>query len=334
MALITKTVKPSGGDYTSLSAWDAAEATDLVTATNQHRCECYKGDYTGSGGGVNYISDSLLLSSSWVTNSTYNITIIVPLSERHSGRPKDGSGNYTGFTVRNDGGWVRGIYLNSIDYTNLDGFIVDVYDNTGGSGIFAYSNGGITDNCIVINASYSGIYAYHCGSTTHTVINSIAIDSSIAFRCPDWGQGKIYNCGAHNCVTGFHLSGIGPADKLKNCWAKGCTTGFSISGTHTIENCASSDASLPTGNGNRNSQTFTFVDEANDYFQPNVNDSAIKGYGQDLSAIFTDDILGNTRTTPWDIGPFVFAKGQPMALRNLSVPHIRTQNWAQPIGIN
>jgi hypothetical protein len=41
MATITKTVKPSGGDYTSLSNWEAGEQADLVAAGNIAVAECY-----------------------------------------------------------------------------------------------------------------------------------------------------------------------------------------------------------------------------------------------------------------------------------------------------
>ena len=46
-----------------------------------------------------------------------------------------------------------------------------------------------------------------------------------------------------------------------------------------------------------------FVNAAAGYFRLTTNSPAF-GAGFDMSAQFTTDFLGNTRTAPWDIGPF------------------------------
>lgn len=310
MAIITKTIKPSGGDYTSLSAWNTAEATDLVADGDSHICECYKGDY-GTGGGVNFINDSVYLSSSWNMNSSHTLTIKTPDAQRHTGRPKF-NGDYTGFAIKSNATWSSVLSLGSRNNVTVDGLIADA-DADDGMRCFSASNeseNNTIKNCIALNATYSGQKSFDFRSADIiALINCIAINSHAGFELSRYGFAKVYNCGAYDCSSdGYTFFNTGTADIAKNCWAKDCGTGFNghSGGSHTIENCATDDTSLPTGSNNRNSQTFTFIDEAGNYFAPAHNDTALKGFGQDLSGIFTDDILGNTRSIPWDIGAFIF----------------------------
>src|SRR3990170_4483339 len=72
---ITKTIKPSGGDYTSLSAWEAGMQKDLVTADEISVAECYS------------MSDTAAVSiDGWTTDATRYIKVYTPISERHSGK--------------------------------------------------------------------------------------------------------------------------------------------------------------------------------------------------------------------------------------------------------
>jgi len=73
---ITHTIGISGTrDYTSLSAWKAAQQRDLVVLDEIEAAACYND-------GV--MTDSLLLCG-WTTDTTHFIKIYTPESERHTG---------------------------------------------------------------------------------------------------------------------------------------------------------------------------------------------------------------------------------------------------------
>jgi hypothetical protein len=84
---ITKTIKTSGGDYSLLSAWEAAQQSDLVTDDVIAQAECYAGDYT----------DNLAISG-WTTGASNYIRIYTPTAERHDGRSREVSGVGAAFT--------------------------------------------------------------------------------------------------------------------------------------------------------------------------------------------------------------------------------------------
>ena len=72
---IIKTVKPSGGDYTSLANWEAGQQGNLPALNETHTAECYS------------MEDSSFVDLfGWTTDPTRYIKIYTPLSERHSGK--------------------------------------------------------------------------------------------------------------------------------------------------------------------------------------------------------------------------------------------------------
>ena len=74
-----KTIKPGGGgDYSSLSAWDSVERTDLVTANKIKVAEVYGG---GNAGRV-YL---LTYSGFWITDATRYIEIRAASGHEHNG---------------------------------------------------------------------------------------------------------------------------------------------------------------------------------------------------------------------------------------------------------
>ena len=60
-----------------------------------------------------------------------------------------------------------------------------------------------------------------------------------------------------------------------------------------------------------------------DFTEPSIDDytlclgSALIGQGADLSLDFTSDIIGATRTIPWDIGVFKYVSGGPVEIGEL-----------------
>lgn len=120
-----------------------------------------------------------------------------------------------------------------------------------------------------------------------------------------------------NCVLGQYNNGPGlngnvnMTCNVKNCYAfSGSGAGFGS--THlTITTCASYDgsqsttsAAYATGSG----AFFTNVTQGSEDYHISSS-SALKAAGTDLSGTFTDDIVGATRSAPYDIGVFIVTAG-------------------------
>jgi hypothetical protein len=74
---ITHTIKNSGGDYTTLVAWESAQQRDLPGDDEIAVAECYN-DFGG------YLTTSLNVTG-WTTDATRYIKIYAPSGQRHNG---------------------------------------------------------------------------------------------------------------------------------------------------------------------------------------------------------------------------------------------------------
>jgi hypothetical protein len=116
---VTHTIKTSGGDYTSLAAWESAQQRDLVSLDEIAAAECYDGAYTGLAG-----------IFGWTTGSANYIRIYTPTAERHDGTSRDVSG--VGAQFKYDGSTTDDCVLYiSEDYVRLEGLEIK---NTAASG--------------------------------------------------------------------------------------------------------------------------------------------------------------------------------------------------------
>src|SRR5690242_10769248 len=103
--VVTKTVKPSGGDYTSLSAAEAGEQRDLVAADQIARIECYA------------MTDATAVAvAGWTTDSTRYIEIVAPAGQRHSGKR-----DTTKYRLISTLSWFQNFVTCSQAYTRFEG---------------------------------------------------------------------------------------------------------------------------------------------------------------------------------------------------------------------
>ncbi len=110
-----------------------------------------------------------------------------------------------------------------------------------------------------------------------------------------------YNCTAYACDFGF----VDPQITI-NCLAAGGSgsqfngvgTGFGLSDYN-----ASSDTTA-VGTNKRISQTFSFVNAGAGNFNLGSGDTGAMGFGvtDPASGLYLDNIIGTTRTVPWNIG--------------------------------
>jgi len=81
---VVHSIRSSGGDYTSLSAWEAAQQRDLVTADEIAVAELYN-DWAGDG-----LEDACIVSG-WTTSATNYIEIRAADGEAHDGTLNSGA---------------------------------------------------------------------------------------------------------------------------------------------------------------------------------------------------------------------------------------------------
>lgn len=306
-----KTIKPSGGDYTSLSAWEAGQQK-VIASGDTEQAECYA------------MSDTTAVTiNGWTTASDAYIRIYTPASERH-----DGKWNTAKYRLE-----VAGTVL-TVEEENvrLDGLQVFM-TNTASSFLYGIILSGITgvadfriENCLVrasdeIGANCNGVYLAAAGAGSVVRMKNTAVygfystgDFDAALR----GGTANITAYLYNCVFVRGNYGVLSNPGVFNC--TNCYAGATDHGAYVIgggsggtinrTTSASSDAT-----GSAGLQNIAYSTTAGAYFA-NITvgsedfhigaSSALKDVGTDLSAdanyAFTDDIDGQTRSGTWDIG--------------------------------
>jgi len=305
----TFTIKAIGGDYTHLSSWNSAEACDLTADGEPGICiaECYN-DWDAGLSGATTIAG-------WTTDAGNYIKIYAPVGERHNGKAME-NGNYTGFTLKASSKRTSILY-NQEDHTRIEGISIDLNDKRFCKG-FAWDALTFIDKCIAFNNNASSS-SHNRGFSSSLAGDKTRLSNCLAYDIDAYGfwfcrhtEGRVYNCAAINCKTGFYADKRNASLYFKNCLSTG-NSGYDFqeknnAGTINLEYCASEDATADDwgGTANRINQTFSFVDSANDDFHLVGTDTGAQKQGTDLSSdpvfAFGADIDGDARTGIWDIG--------------------------------
>lgn len=296
--VVTKTIKASGGDYTSVSAFLAAIPADISAATGteeQWIAEGYNDDFDGTGNNIGFVAESYTVSG--ITTDSSNNIIIRPAS----GEGHDGTFSNGGFGAResiNSGA----VVTVSNDHVIVQGIRIENYA------------GLTTSRCATGGYNYTvewnGLVMKSAGEVMRNIVpnnvvrNCLAIDGDVGFDQAFNSATKFSNCTAANCTTGFNSEGSTKFSILKNCVVYGATTSFAGTYSSSSTNNAADDGSTSTPPGLNPITTDIvsgdFIDAANDdYHIP--SSSTLYGAGADLSGDFTNDIDGDTRSA-WSIG--------------------------------
>jgi len=318
----------SGADYTTITAWEAAQQRDLTSADEiaVAKCRC-----TGSTGDA----ISIMYISGWTTDATRYIKIWTDPTEsyRHSGKWSTGNvyrieATKTGSSqaiidVQEDFVQFVGLLMQSDNGGQLHAKGINFQNSVADGSEF------LVDSCI-IRALHSGASSYangiDCtyvstgGNRTLKVQNTLVYDFSESNAdcggiVQTYGWNVLsYNNTVHNCWDGIYCgNNASNYHVVKNCIVQDCTE-TCYGGTFHADsdyNC-SDDGTHPGSNGQTGE--VTFVDEANDDFHLNSTDSVALGNGLDLSSDASNpisvDIDGDARTS-WDIGAdeFLMAAG-------------------------
>lgn len=294
---VIKTVKSSGGDYTSLSAYEAGEQKDLVAADEIAVAECHNLEDT--------YTDTNLSFSGWTTDATRFIHIRTPVTASHSG--VFGTGSFRLKFVNTGGSNRLGLVLS--EFAQVSDILFSVQtDSTGqqaASQNTVVSTTQTFERCIfrglggVGSGQERGPWQAGGDGLYH---NCVAYDLDQGFiQSHATGTIDTRNCVAQNIANnGFWSAGAGTFTAT-NCIAQDCTDGFTagVTGDYNI-----SDIASDAPGGNSVQATLTFADKAGDDFHLSPSDTSAIDAGDDLSAHFSDDIDGQTRPMgeSWDIG--------------------------------
>ena len=281
--------------YSTFEAFVSALPTNLVTVDQSWQLDCYNDWPAGL--------DSKADLSGFTTDATHNIIITSPASERHDGTPG------SGFHVRYSADFTHAIDINVGVHATAEWMDIAT---TGSSGCVRGRDTAKLYNSLVsmpaVHASRAAVTMDYFG---FEVRNCIVYDSDKGIGgASDADVGVLIdNCTAIDCTTwGFKIQGqSGRESIVRNCVAHNCGTSFDspTSLSASCSNNAASDASTTTPPGTSpltdDIVNADFADYANEDYHLSAT-SQLKDVGVDLSSIFTDDIDGETRTTPWDIG--------------------------------
>lgn len=333
---VTKIIDPdngSGTDYTSLSAWEAGEQGDLTGVRDEiavAKCRCTNGT----------ADTTAVVIDGWTTSATQYIKIWTDPAEeyRHSG--KWVAGNKYRIENIGGGGSGTGVINISDNYVTVEGLQVYLTSGSAPDRAGISLNGSATNSIIsacIIKANTAdestiqGI-RYHNAGSTHLAKNCLIYDFEGTSES-GWVYGiseananliTLLNITIVNCRGGIYA---GSSMQATNCLCEVLDTSneraFRNFNAGSVDYCACNHGDTYfSGTGNRTSQTFSFVDAANDDYHLASTDAGAKGYGTNLynhaTYAFQDDIVGTDRGgsgASWDIGAFEYvaaaAAGKP-----------------------
>lgn len=297
---ITKTVKSAGGDYTSLSAWEAGQQGDLVTLDEIHQAECY-----------NFSDTTAVTFAGWTTDATRYLRVYTPAAERHTGVFG------TGYRLIASAAFGNTILVSAgADHARFEGLIVEANGNVGVPLNIGSTSGEKQISLCLFRGSTTPDYGISLPNDFGTVkiwncVVGTNFDKGIWMAFGNAGSTLVlYN----NTVLGNRTNGIIVAGNhthyLKNNCVQGTATNYTVStvtsATNLSEDTTSPEVAL-------RSKVVSFVDEANNDLHLASDDTSAKDAGTDLSGdaqlAFSDDIDGAARVAPWDIGADETAAG-------------------------
>jgi|GEM_PF-2248730 len=301
-----------GGDYSSLAAWEAGEQQDLVTADEIAVADCRC--TTGAA------DTTAMTIDGWTTDDTRYIKI---WTDPDQGYRHDGKWNTSAYRLEVSGAHA----INNLE-DNVFIFGLQVYQNPNAHDQYGiYNNGGNGVKiayCIIKGDKdqtlyrQKGIHSQNINGETVYIWNNIIYNfkrdySYGIFMASSYPIFVCYNNTVINCYYGVYNEGVDQPTYCTNNLSSGSILS-DFTGTYDSDSDynASSDTTAPGANS-RTNQTFTFVDVANDDYHLDSTDTGAKDYGTDLSSdpylSFTDDIDGETRSAPWDIGADEYVSG-------------------------
>lgn len=293
MAETLKTVKSSGGDYSTLSAWEAGQQKTIAAGDTEY-AECY-----------NFQDTTSVVIDGWTTVATGYIKIGTPTAERHTGT------RGTGYRLVVNGN--HGIFIYE-DFVRINGIEVRAYGGSydGIQNLWSVSSSAVyyVENCLVYDC---GRYGISMVEGRYNASNNIVMgNTSDGIRIE---RGNItltaYCYNNTSCANGtYGINRVDGTAHSKNNYCGGNTTADYNGTFSTKSKSGSSDTT-----GTASYQSINYSTSAGAYFtsvtagSQNLHigaSSSLKDVADDLSGDanypITTDIDGTTRSGSWDIG--------------------------------
>lgn len=304
---ITKTVKSAGGDYSSLSAWEAAQQGNLTVLDEIHEAQCF-----------GFVDTTAVTIDGWTTDATRYIRVFADPSAVAT-LP------YTTSGYRLEMSGAQPVVMVFEEYTRIERITVQATVTAGSNcGGMEFSGAATSDmraiGCLVrgvMNGSNpNGQFGFRVDAGTAKFINCVALDYTDTGGSPpnpgfytSGGTLYAYNCLTYNCRRGYRQDG--GTFIAKNClYDRGAQTtheGFVGVFDAASDYNASTEADA-VGTHARNSQTFTYVNTGTGDFHLTSSDAGARDFGVDLSAdsiyAFAVDFdnVSRPQGSAWDIG--------------------------------
>lgn len=297
-------------DYTNLETAIETEATDLVTATIEHRFQIR------NAGSTVYLDITDVAAGGYTTSSTYPLII-----EAYTGYEATPDWDSTKVYIRQNGttNW-HAFNLSSVAYTEFHN-IQFAYGPSGDTdGLISFNTGEIHfENCYFhsLNTGTPTNLGHGIRRTGNNSITFIMVNSVVAnlkgypmegFWWTGGAQGGVIynNTIIDNGAYGIYLaeSAANNNIKIKNNIVSGhATADYDLTNPDTTATNYSGDSTSPDGASYQGS-TPTFVDAANDdYHLASGDDGSFEGtdLSSDADYAFSTDMEGVTRVD-WDAG--------------------------------
>lgn len=299
----TVTIKPSGGDYASLSAaitGEVAANANLISAgIDVLNFECYA------------MSDTTAVNvNGFTTDATHIIHIYCAAGEGHAGvwddsKYKVQAANANLFQINDNYVVVTGLQIydtqtspdattliigNDVTNWKVDACLIRGVRGSGASTTaVANTSSGWGDNGFLIN---NIVFGHDAG-----LFMNFASSSSTIFDCHN---NTFYDMG----VDGINMNSTTSANvSMRNNIVNNCGTACyqNLNANAVHSNNISDDTTSP--DAAFQSLSPTFVDDTTPPYNLHLDaaDTAARGQGANLSSLFTDDVDGDTRSA-WDIG--------------------------------
>lgn len=294
--VVTHIIAASGGDYTSLSAWQTAQARNLVSADEIAVAEVRDFD----------LAENLSISG-WTTDATRYIKIVAPVAYRHTLKPRSVSG--AGFRMGSINIPANHVYLEGLELYRADGAARSL--GFSGSPVVVDIDSCLIHDSIADSSGY--VISQSPSSLTLRMRNTVVYGSARMIDTRTMVSATI-----SNCVFWRHSDQFGlVADSELTCKntycgkASGSSEDFWTGAASPAgNNNASSDSTATTDYATGSitsiagSAVFTSVTSGSEDFNLKTGTNALVGAGENLYSDFTLDALGDSRPSSgaWDIG--------------------------------
>lgn len=334
----TNATSGTNAAYATLSAWNTAEAKNLVTADEAHVVICEGGEDT--------VTSTINLVSGWTTDSTRTLTI-------KSNESRSATTFASGYRLRSATASATPLVL--VAYTTLENFRVITSTSSGTTDCVAIDAaarlGIVIDRCWFRKTSTGSGGCFVMTGTTDgshvTIRNSILDCTNSGGTASQYGIWATFTNNSslfvRNCtITGFNGGGANSAGlrrdstmttfTVTNCAVFNNADDILGTAPDSLTYCAGDDTEFQSGTGNVNISpggtestdwNSAFTDYANGDYTVKNSSSLLYNAGTNLSGSgVTVDHIGTSRpqSTSFDIGAFeLVVAGGPRRIRPATI---------------